>query len=217
MNAWNSGTTTSNSVSIPANAAKLASLAQITSSPYRTFTRANDLVNTVAVQTASTSTTSGTRTLPPSTVCWNGSAACSSGNTQYGWIFDLPDTNEQVIYNPVFSGGELFLNTLIPPVNSASSCTTALPTGWTMSFNIGSGGGEPQNIFPDPVTGAVVVTSGNYSIAGLQQNAVGTPYVVSVGSQQYVVNQTVGGAPTVKKINPQGGVKVKQVSWEQLR
>ena len=190
---------------------KLASLPEITTSPYRTYTRSSDLANTLSSETATT------RTAATSTVCWIGSLACTSGNTQYGWLFDLPDSGEQVIYSPVFAGGQLLVNTTIPPSASAGLCTTAVPTGWTMAFSMASGGGSAQNVFPDS-SGSLVVASGSTSIVGTKTNGVGTPYVVSVGSKQYIISPSSGGgAPAVTQLNNQGGVTVKRISWEQLR
>jgi type IV pilus assembly protein PilY1 len=202
MSTWNA---------LPNTQTNYGSLAAVTASPYRTFTRTDLATSTVATQTATT------RTAAVATVCWNGSTACGSGNTQYGWKFDLPDSHEQVIYNPVFSGGEMLLNTIIPPQNSVGQCILSLPTGWTMAFNMASGGGQPQNVFPD-ASGSLVVASGASGIVGLKLGAVGTPYIVAVGSQQYVISSDVDGGPAnINQLNTQGGVTVKPVSWEQLR
>ncbi|RFO98893.1 pilus assembly protein PilY [Rhodoferax lacus] len=213
MVAWNNGRTTAAGVSIPASTVKFASLPQITTSPYRTFSKTDLLADSL------TSTNGQTRTAAVSTVCWQGSASiagCSAYN-KYGWYFDFPVSGEQLIYNPVFQGGALFVNTVIPPGTAvAGQCRAATPTGWTMAFNMASGGGFVQNAFPD-LTGSFVVGSANASIVGIMQSGVGKPYIVTVGSQQYVVNQTIGGNPTITKINPQGGVTVRRVSWEQIR
>jgi type IV pilus assembly protein PilY1 len=220
MNKWNNGTTTANSVTIPGGSVKYASLAEVTSSPYRTFTRSNLLADSVSLSTGAT------RQVDVTKVCWQGGTGCTGSgnnngngiglNNQYGWYFDLPDTNEQVIYNPAFTGGEMLVNTTVPPVAATvGQCVPIWPTGWSMAFEMASGGGSAQNIFPD-ASGSLVVTNGS-SINGVKQNAVGTPYIVSIGSKQYAVNQTAGGDPTVSQINPQGGVSVKRLSWEQLR
>ena len=211
MTAWNNGRTTASSVAIPASTTKFAALAQITASPYRTFSKTDLLSNVLATSTATT------RTASISTVCWQGSTVCSTGNNKYGWVFDFPTSKEQLVYNPVFQGGTLFLNTTIPPGTAvAGTCIPPLPTGWTMAFNMASGGGFTQNAFPDS-NNSFVVATGSSSITGVMQSGVGKPYIVSVGSQQYVVNQTAGGEPTIKQINPQGGVTVKRLSWEQIR
>lgn len=206
MGAWNGMSST-----------QYAAMAEVTTSPYRTFTRTDLFTDTVATQTTTT------RTATTAVVCWNGSSTCTqpsgqpSVNTQYGWKFDLPDSGEQVIYNPVFSGGELLLNTTIPPVNSVGQCTLLLPTGWTMAFDMASGGGKAQNVFPDS-NGNLIVASGVSGIVGLKQGAVGTPYIVAIGSKQYAISSNVGGGrPPINELNSQGGVTVKRVSWEQLR
>lgn len=228
MNLWNSGTTTAGSVVIPASGVKYAALSELTSPPYRTFTRANLDVNTLAT---STSSTAGTRTLALNDVCWQDSSTCptatttTTSNTQYGWLFDLPASGEQLIYSPTFSGGALLLNTTIPPVTTVGQCKSSLPTGWSMGFNMASGGGFAQNIFSNPALGSFTVASDSSSIVGLMQSAVGTPFIVSVGSQQYSVSPTAGSSggginstpPVVNKVNPQGGVTVKRITWEQLR
>jgi type IV pilus assembly protein PilY1 len=225
MTLWNNGTTTTGGVVIPGSSSKYAPLAEVRSTGptvYQTtlLTRTNLLANT-RTQTATT------RTMAISNVSWCGSSTCSSPNNQYGWYFDLPDTvastscggttcYEQIIYSPVFSGGDLLINSTIPATATVAQCTPSLPTGWTVAFNMASGGGFVQNVFPD-TTGSLTVTTGNNSIVGLKLSGVGTPYVVSVGSKQYVVNPNSGGGVNMKQINTQNGVTVKRISWTELR
>ena len=85
-----------------------------------------------------------------------------------------------------------------------------------MGFDMASGGGTVQNIYADN-TGAFVVANGSSSINGIMLNAVGTPYIIAVGSQQYLVNNTVTGDASLWRINLQGGVTVKRLTWEQVR
>ena len=214
MAAWNSGRVTANSVTIPSSIVKYADLAQITTSPYRTFTRSNLYQNTLAASSTATE-----RKLPLSTVCWQGYTACTSGNTQYGWYFNLPDTQEQIIYSPVFFEGALFVNTTIPPLTTVTQCTPQLPTGWTMGLDMASGGGFTQNVFADS-SGSFVVASGGSSIVGQKENSSGSSYIVSVGSQPYIVGNCVG-ADCVRKppppINLPSPVTVRRMTWEQIR
>ena len=226
MGLWNAGTTTANGVTIPVSTVQYAALPEIRSTGptvYQTasMTRTNLLANT-DTQTATT------RTMAISTVNWCGSSTCSSPNNQYGWYFDLPDTisstscggstcYEQVIYSPIFSAGELLLNSTIAATSTIAQCTPTLPTGWTMAFNMASGGGTPQNIFPD-ATGSLTVLSGSNSIVGVKQNSVGTPYVVSIGSKQYVIDPNANGSTAnINQFNGQGGVTVKRITWGELR
>ena len=211
MTAWNGGQTASSGTKIPASTVTLASLSRSSS---HSFTRSS------LYPTAVAQTTGATRTVAMSAVCWTGSAVCgssASSNTQYGWYFDLPATGEQVIYNPVFQGGALFVNTTIPAGTQViGQCTPSTSTGWSMALDIGSGGGFNQNIFPD-VTGSYLVATGAASVVGTKLNGVGSPYMVSVGSQQYVVNQTSTGTASITQINARGGVTVKRINWAQIR
>ncbi len=212
MDAWNSGTTTAvGKVVIPASNSDFASLTKPTAAPFRSFT-GSDLYSNILASSSSTTR----RELAIAKVCWFGSSSCATGNTQYGWRFDLPDTEEQLIYNPVFTDGVLVLNTTIPPVSTPGQCTPVLPSGWTMAFRMDAGGGAKDNLFTDE-NGSLTVATGHKSIVGIKKKAVGTPYIVTVGSKRYTVNQTIDGEPTVDPFNPQGGLSVKRVSVEQLR
>lgn len=206
---WDWNMTSWNSLS----SSQYAALPVESSTPYRTFTRTNLFTNTVASQTLTQ------RTATIATVCWNDSNVCPSGNNQYGWKFDLPESTEQVIYNPLLLNGMLLVNTVVAPVSSAGQCNAPLPTGWSMAFDMSSGGGKPQNVFPDQ-NGNLIVASGAASIVGLKQGAVGTPYIVTVNNKQYAISSTVGGgAPSINELNtPQtGGSTAKRISWEQVR
>ena len=161
------------------------------------------------------------------TVCWNGSTSCASGNTQYGWLFDLPGmvqgTGEQTIYSPVFSGGELVVNTTTPPTTTLGQCSPLLPTGWTRAFNMASGGGNVQNVFANATGSFASSTNSGAGIGGtsasvvaVQQNGVGTPWVISIGSQQFLITQTTTGNAVVIKFQPQGAVTVNRITWEEL-
>ena len=219
LNKWNAGSTTAAAVAIPAAANPIAKL---TTAPSTQPIPRSLLSNTTSLL----SQTATTRGLQLNTVCWQGSSACATTNNQYGWLFDLPDTTagntstnyEQVIFNPTFSAGQLVLNTTTPPVTITGQCKPTLPTGWTMSFNIESGGGTANSAGQVVnVLGGSIISSTIYSQIGLKLNGVGSPFIVSVGSQPNIVTQTNTGQPTIKKFNPSGGINVKRISWEQLR
>lgn len=215
----NAGSSTVAAVVIPAADIALASLSAAPTTQPITRT---ELSNTSSLLTQ----TASARSLQPNTVCWQGSAACGTGNNKYGWVFDLPDTAvngastgyEQMVYNPTFSQGQLVLNTTVPPVNNAGQCKPTLATGWTMSFNMESGGGtindRGQVI---NVLGMSSISSTGSSQNGLKLNGVGSPFIVRDGSETSIVTQTNLGDPEVKKFNPSGSVTVKRISWEQLR
>ncbi len=221
MSAWNNGTTTANGVHIPASTTQYAWLSEPTSSPYRTFARSNLYVDTQVTQSG------GYATMATATVCWTGSTSCASGNTQYGWLFDLPGlvqgAGEQTIYSPVFSGGELVVNTTTPPTTTLGQCSPVLPTGWTRAFNMASGAGNAQNVFANAAgsfaastNSSAGISGATASVVGVQQNGVGTPWVISIGSQQFLITQTTTGNAVVIKFQPQGAVTVNRITWEEL-
>jgi len=215
MTAWNNGTTTTSGVVIPASG-----------TPYRAATAPQTISRSnLQSQTATTLSTTppagsqvqGYRTTTANAVCWDGTSTCTTGNTRYGWYLDLPTTQEQVVYNPVINNGALVLNTTIPPsASSTSSCSVPTTTGWTMAFNIATGGSFPQSFFQNS-SGVFSVGSGGSSISGIQLSGVGSPGFVSVGSQQYTYFQTSPGQPAVAAANPQNGIIPSRVMWEQLR
>ena len=210
MSKWNNGTTTTSLVVIPASGTQYAALAAPQS-----FTRSNLLAQVLDSTTAGTSGSQvlGYRSISAgNSVCWQGGAGCS----QYGWYFDLPGTNEQIIYNPVIVGGAVTVNTTIPPSNTAGQCNQGTQTGWTMAFNIASGGGFPQNFFPD-ASGSLAASSTGATIAGIQVNGVGSVSTVTVGNTTSIVTQTSSGQAFVGKVNPQNGTTGNRATWEEIR
>ncbi|MEO9078997.1 MAG: PilC/PilY family type IV pilus protein [Rhodanobacter sp.] len=159
----------------------------------------------------------GYRTLSTSkVVCWNGSATCASGNTQYGWLFDLPASGEQIIYSPMIDGGAVVVRTAIPPVISAQQCNPGLQTGWSMAFDPASGGGLKQGFFPD-ANGSFAPASDGSTVSGAQLNAVGTPSTISYGGNIYTVYQTTKATSGIQKINPQGENDPSRVAWKEIK
>ncbi|HKU17784.1 MAG TPA: PilC/PilY family type IV pilus protein [Candidatus Saccharimonadales bacterium] len=180
---------------------KYASLAEPQS-----FTSSNLLVQTSTQTTTSSGSVNGYRYLSTGTVCWQGSSACASGNTQFGWMYNLPDTNEQIIYNPTVIGGAIVVNTAVPPMISATQCIPNQQTGWTMSFDAASGGALAQGFFP--VTPAA---------SGEKVNGVGTPTAVTYNGQTYLVTQTVTSTPSITRVNPPTNTSTARVSWREIR
>jgi type IV pilus assembly protein PilY1 len=175
-----------------------------------------------SVVSSSTTTTGGQvlgyRTLPTGTqVCWQGSSTCtpSSSNVQYGWYFDFPDSQEQVIYNPVMVGGAIVVSSAEPPVIAAQQCSVGLQEGWTMAFDPASGGGQVQNFFPNS-NGSFTATNGA-SVAGIRLDAVGSPTAVTYNGQSYLISQTIKNVPTLNQVNPQGGNSPARVSWREVK
>lgn len=214
MSNWNNGTTTASSVMIPASGTQYAAL----TAP-QSFTRSSLLAQVLDSTTTGSSGSQvlGYRSISASnSVCWQGSTSCASGNNQYGWYFDLPGTNEQIIYNPVIVGGAVVVNTTIPPSMTAGQCNQGTQTGWTMAFNIASGGGFPQNFFPS-ASGSLAANNNGATIAGIQVNGVGSVSTVKVGNTTSIVTQTSSGQAFVGTVNPQNGTTGNRVTWEEIR
>ena len=149
-------------------------------------------------------------------VCWQGSTTCASSNNQYGWLFDLPATQEQIIYNPVIIDGAVVVSTAIPPTISALQCNPGLQSGYTMAFDPASGGGLPQGFFPG--AGGGFGTAGDGSVVGgIRLDAVGSPSTVKYGGQNYIVTQTVTGSAALKPYNPPTNQTPARVSWREVR
>src|SRR5574337_802320 len=126
------------------------------STPYATLT-APQTITTATLQTqtatdvaASNGNISGYRTVTQNPVCWSGSSACgplASSNTKYGWMLNLPDSGEQVIYNPTTAYGLFVVNTTIPATTSAAlSCDYQPPSGYTMAIAADTGGSPKSSL-----------------------------------------------------------------------
>ena len=220
MNAWNMGVSVNGSTSpssggVPPSSIQYASLSV---APSVSLARSNLQVQTVTSSTAATSggQVLGYRTTSINNICWIGTLMCSTSNDQYGWYLDLPTSGEQVIYNPISNSGAFIVNTTIPPSASNSQCSPSTTTGWTMAFNIQTGGDFAQGFFPGP-DGTYNTASGSNPINGIQMNAIGSGSIVSVGNSPYDVAQTPNGIAVVTGINPQSGVIARRVTWTELR
>ncbi len=193
MAAWNATATDT----------KYAALAQTNATTPITITTGTSGNLTAQTVTASTSIT---RTLSNNAICWAGSTACASGNTQMGWYFNLPSSTEQVIFNPSLANGNFFVNTTIPATSSALTCGTEPASGFTMGVSVANGG-----------VGTVSAFVGGYS--GYSLNGVGTGNVYSAGGGSFYGTNTNGtnGSPfQTQKLNPQPGVG-SRLTWTKIR
>jgi len=181
----------------------------------RTITTARLTAQTITLLSSGSGTTPATRTVSNNTVCWQGTTACGSGNNKLGWMIDLPTSGEQLIYNPIMYAGAFIVNTTVPATNAPFSCSTNLPTGWTLALAPTTGGALPSSFFAD--AGNNFVTVNGSVVSGIALNATGSPSVVTAAGSPYLVNQTTSGIGTVNKINPPGGTQGGRLTWTQLR
>jgi type IV pilus assembly protein PilY1 len=188
-------------------------------------------ITSSSLQTQTITTTSNMRSVTANVVCWQGSTACTGGNTQFGWQVALPGSKEQVVYSPILELGIFIVNTSIPAVNDPLKCSSTLPTGFTMAINPTTGGSFPASVFADS-TGSF----NNLNISGMEWSGTGSGEVVTsggngtVGSKVYYVTQTVSGAigsdgngvgtqtPFVpQQMNVSGGTQGARLTWIQKR
>jgi type IV pilus assembly protein PilY1 len=159
-------------------------------------------------------------------VCWDGTTTCSINDTSFGWYANLPSTSEQIIFNPVYFQGAILVNSTIPAVNTATSCTINTDTGYTYALSIVNGGAF-NNVFPtftftNPTTGVTTLVSDS-TAAGVETNATGSVEVVStVEGKNNLVYQNQSPNCTGPNchstvIDPPSNVKAKRLTWVERR
>ncbi|MGY3040625.1 type IV pilus assembly protein PilY1 [Rhodanobacter sp. TND4EL1] len=185
-----------------------------------TITRTALLAQNVVSTSVGSGSVLGYRNLSTTNVvCWSGSTTCSGGaasNAQFGWRFDLPATQEQIVYNPAIVGGAVVVSTAIPPTISALQCNPGLQSGWTMAFDPASGGALPSGFFPNG-NGSFGNNSDSSATGGIRVDAVGSPTAVTYGGQTYIVTQTVSGSAALSPVNPPSNDVPSRISWREIR
>jgi type IV pilus assembly protein PilY1 len=173
--------------------------------------------------TAQTLTAGGSGTVngTNATVCWDGTTTCTTTNTSFGWYANLPGTSEQIIFNPVFFQGAILVNSTIPAVNTATSCTINADTGFSYALSVTNGGifnnAFPTFTFTNPTTNITSLVS-DPTAAAVQTNATGSVYVVNTTQGiSNIVYQTVSGTPGAQQVNIPSNVKAKRLTWVERR
>ncbi len=205
MTAWNSMST--------ATYASLAATGAATglSSPY-TLGNSN-----LTYQTLSPANTSGVVEGTNVQVCWQGTTTCTgtSSNKSYGWYANLPGTQEQIIYNPVFYNGAIVVNSTVPANNIATTCTNNLDSGYTYALSVANGG-VFTNTFPTYTKNGTLVTDS--LAAGVNTNATGSAYVVTTAEHTTnIIYQTIPGKPGSQQLNIPSNVKAQRLTWVERR
>jgi type IV pilus assembly protein PilY1 len=125
-------------------------------------------------------------------VCWAGSTTCSGGpsaNTQFGFVVNLPDSQEQIVFNPLIYQSALVVNTTIPALNSPTSCQVLHDTGNTIAISLVTGGSLGSTS-----TGSFFRNSTDTNAAGSLTNGTGTPFVAQAGGITFLLTQSLGDA-----------------------
>jgi type IV pilus assembly protein PilY1 len=152
-------------------------------------------------------------------VCWKGSTGCGTP-TMMGWYLALPNSGEQVIFDPVLSpDGEFVVNTYIPVQDTPLSCSPGTATGFSMGLQPDSGAGSPTPYFyVSTNTGA----STGIQADAVQLNGTGIPSFISSGQQsdqnsEYFITQTATGAAPPTKLNRHSIVTGQRLNWVERR
>lgn len=165
----------------------------------------------------------GARTVTQNTVCWQGTTTCTANNNQYGWKLALPDTGEQVVFNPVIEDGLFQVNTTIPGVNQVLTCNTQPASGYTMAIAPDTGSSAPNPYFGDATNN--YVTTNGLVISGIGLSGTGSPSYVSKGKKKYLITQTSNpngvtngvGTGVVIAVNPGATGVGQRLTWAKLR
>lgn len=199
MSAWNlSSSTQYQSIA-------LISAPTVTSSNLTTQTLTQVTIPNTAANTSGT-TQAYTATNRP--LCLPGISNCSgTPSTSYGWVVALPNSTEQIIYNPTLNTGVFFVNSTIPAIVDSLACTVTAASGYTYAIDAGTGGASVA-VF-NGITGNTAANSPNIIALGI--NGVGTPYFVTAtgtnGSTTItrdvvsMISQTHNGTPISEVVN----------------
>jgi type IV pilus assembly protein PilY1 len=163
-------------------------------------------LQTQTIAAASVVTTSPTRTVTSTPICWAGTTACTGTGAKYGWTVALPSATEQVIYNPVFVNGVFVVNTTIPAVSQALSCNAQPASGWTMAVSVATGGATPKSFFLDSPLAS-----------GVSLDGVGTLTMLSTKTESVALFVDKDGNKQKLRIDPGATGVGSRVNWAQLR
>ena len=118
----------------------------------------------------------------------------------------LPESTEQIVYNPAFIDGVFVVNTIIPAVSSALSCDVQPASGWTMAIDVATGGATSNSFFVD-----------SPGASGISLNGVGALTFLSTKTQSVAVFADKDATKQKVRIAPGAAGKGSRVNWSQLR
>lgn len=139
----------------------------------------------------------------------------TTGNPDFGWFMDLPETGERSTTDPVVRGDLVFFNTITP---ETAVCSTG-GTSWLMVAKI-SNGGRPDEVAVDVNNDGVLDALdevGNDASAGFQVSGLATS-PVNLGNKRYVATTETQSGDSVEAqdiLNIVTG-STGRLSWEEL-
>ncbi len=181
----------------------------------------------LAAQATASGTDSGSGTgdvnVTPSTICWAGTSGCTGSGAQFGWYLNLPNTGEQLVYNPELVQGVFLANTTIPANNSPVSCNIASDTGYTYAVSVLNGQAEAEFF-----TGTAYSKYADTTALAEQTNFTGTSFLVTTANGVVWLiapttaagssnsTSTTGGFGAIAGNFPSNAV-AKRLTWLELR
>ena len=143
-----------------------------------TLTPTNLQVQTVTVN----SSTQNRDIAANASICWAGQSTCTGSTAQFGWYLNLPGNLEQVIFNPELVAQALTVNSVVPAVNSPTSCAVLSDSGFTYVLSAMTGAAFNQVFLPPSEAAAGLSTNPTYSdqwAIGIQTNATGSSFITT--------------------------------------
>ncbi|MBV8341848.1 MAG: pilus assembly protein PilY, partial [Gammaproteobacteria bacterium] len=172
---WNMGPW--NALSASAKYASLTPAGTGLMTPNDYTTIANLQQQTVTVNAA----TQDREILANANVCWAGTHGCGGGAAQFGWYFNLPGAQEQIVYNPELIAQAITVNSLVPAVYSRTACTSLSDTGFTYVVSAMTGAAFNEVFLPPSEAQTSLGTDPRYTDAnaiGIQTDASGSSLIV---------------------------------------
>jgi type IV pilus assembly protein PilY1 len=155
------------------------------------------------------------------TIAWRNCSGSCSGN-QFGWYVNLPNTNEQIVSNPIAFQQAVTVNSTIPASNAVLSCTSNSDQGVTYVFSPITGGTFTST--SGAATSGFTSNSSQTNMVGLVTNETGALTVVNTTEgTTWLVGQSItppaAGSPPAQptQITLPPNVTVNRKTWVQLR
>ena len=189
-----------------------------------TLSPANLQAQTVTINTSTQNRDIATN----ATICWAGQSTCSGSAAKYGWYLNLPGNLEQILFNPQLVAQALTVNSVVPAVNSPTSCASPIDSGFTYVLSALTGGAFNEVFLPPSEAAAGLGTNPAYAdtqAIGIQTNATGSSFITSNGGGTaflvYETNRVASGSSNIQGgalgLNIPPNTIGRRISWIERR
>jgi type IV pilus assembly protein PilY1 len=190
-----------------------------------TLSPANLQAQTVTVNTSTQNRDIATN----ATICWAGQSTCTGSAAKYGWTLNLPGNLEQILFNPQLVAQALTVNSVVPAVNSPTSCASPTDSGFTYVLNALTGGSFDNAVFLPPSEAAAGLSTNpayaDTQAIGIQTNATGSSFITSNGAGTaflvYETNRVASGSSNIQGgalgLNLPPNTIGRRISWIERR